>query len=314
MSYDPFDPSYDPPTGGGREKPLTDEESVMMGTFNRVFTSMTRFYKVIREPKTVKAIKESTKLFKTIGKVGKFAKTLAKSLEFTQALMGMPTKTAIQGLDMLTAQLVGPISGAITQTIGQLSASLNQILGPALQQIGQAMGGFVRANPIGAGIGGTIGGIAGAVTGIPGLGIVGGIIGGGIEALGKGLQAISGSLGTIDESENLADIRNLTRYVMETGNPMPKNPMMNEAYMQWWFSSGKAKAGTPLTGVTAAAMTGGETTPPALETLSVGGGPSINVNEGFVGGTASMNELVTATGVTNRLLSKIVQIERQAWG
>lgn len=186
MAYDPNDPSYSrlARTGTG-QGPGSLVEKVMLASLNRAFSATAMFFKTVGSTKTQKAIKESTKLFKNIRKAGEVVGRLTETFRLTQTLLGMPTRTATQGLDMLGAQLVGPISGAISQSIGLLSASLNQILGPALQQIGAAVGGFVRANAMGAGIGGMIGGIAQKITGIPGLGLIGGLIGGGIEALYK---------------------------------------------------------------------------------------------------------------------------------
>ncbi len=173
------------PSSGVSPFGLSDVEVTALAALNRAFTGMHRLYTIIRNPKVAKSIKASTLLFKAIGKAGEHARELTKTFELTKSLISMPTRTATQGLDMLSSQLLAPMTGAVTQAIGQMSAIINQTLGPVLQQIGQSIGGFVRANPVGAGIGGTIGGIAGAVTGIPGLGLVGGIVGAGIEALGR---------------------------------------------------------------------------------------------------------------------------------
>lgn len=184
MAFDPNDPSYSRLSRTGTEQgPGSIIEKVMLLSLSKGFGSMSKMFSKASETKTIKAIKLSTKMFDSIKKAGEHAGELFKIFQLTQTLIGMPGRTATQGLDMLSAQLLAPISGAVSQAIGQAMAALNQIIGPALQQIGKAVGGFVREQPIGAGIGGVIGGVAGAVTGIPGLGIIGGLIGGGIEAL-----------------------------------------------------------------------------------------------------------------------------------
>ena len=206
MAYDPNDPSYSRlARTGTAQGPGSIIERVMLISLNRMWTSQRKLYDVISKPKTLKAVKESTKLFESIGKVGQYAKELTKTFELTRSLISMPTRTATQGLDMLSAQMLAPISGAITQAIGQGMAAINQVIGPTLQQIGGAVGGFVRQQPIGAGIGGAIGGIAGAITGIPGLGLIGGLVGGGIEAL---IKAAAPETSDETEDENLRDFIN----------------------------------------------------------------------------------------------------------
>lgn len=192
MGFDPSGSEYSRlARTGTAQGPGSLIEKAMLISLNKAFTGTTKFFKIMGTSKTVKAVKESTKLFTAIGKVGQYAKQLTETFTLTQTLIGMPGRTATAGLDMLTSQIVAPISGAITQAIGSLSASLNQILGPALQSIGQAVGGFVRQQPIGAGIGGMIGGVVGAITGIPGLGLVGGLVGAGVEAL---VGAVAGGI------------------------------------------------------------------------------------------------------------------------
>ncbi|KKM92906.1 hypothetical protein LCGC14_1213740 [marine sediment metagenome] len=124
-------------------------------------------------------------MFKAVQKAGTAAKALTSTFTTTNRLLGMPGQVATTGLDALAARFVGPISGAIAQGIGELTVVMNQILGPALSAIGKQVGGFIQQNKAGAGIGGLIGAGATALTGIPGLDIAGGIIGGGFEALFK---------------------------------------------------------------------------------------------------------------------------------
>lgn len=137
---------------------------------------------IIKEPAFRKSVEKTTKLFKAVESAGKVAGRMIGGMPMTRGLAGMPGQIAATGLDALGAQLIAPLTSAVSAGMGTLMAGLNTALGPALAKIGQGLSVVAKGGEGGTGIGGGLGSM------------IGGAIGSAYGPLGKAIGSLGGAL------------------------------------------------------------------------------------------------------------------------